>query len=112
MRRCRNPRYAPEGLERKLNPSGFAIPFAAEYSPAVTSDNPPAASLAATPPVVSAAAATPVLTMASRSTASVVACHSSFEPPPTIPEPSPTPGTGEPPWEKPSTPTGPCDPDC
>ncbi len=111
MRRFRNPRYAPEGLERKLNPSGFAIPVAAEYSPAITNDSPAAEALAATPPMESAAAAAPVLAVASSSTVSVGTCHLSYDPPPTIPDPSPTPGTGEPPWEKPPTPTGPCDPD-
>lgn len=34
MRRFRNPRYAPEALERKLQPSGFSLPVTAEFAPA------------------------------------------------------------------------------
>lgn len=33
MRRFRSPRYAPESLERKLNPSGFVPAVAAEVAP-------------------------------------------------------------------------------
>lgn len=32
MRRFRNPRYAPEALERKLHPSGFSLPVTAEFA--------------------------------------------------------------------------------
>ena len=32
MRRFRNPRYAPESLERKLSPSGVSLPVTAEFA--------------------------------------------------------------------------------
>ena len=42
MRRFRNPRYAPEGLERKLNPSPIGIPVTAEVaSMSISSCDPP-----------------------------------------------------------------------
>ena len=37
MRRFRNPRYAPEALERKLHPSGLTIPVTAEFATAARS---------------------------------------------------------------------------
>jgi hypothetical protein len=38
MKRIRNPRYAPEFLERKLSPSAFLVN---NVAPAVVADNPP-----------------------------------------------------------------------
>ena len=48
MRRFRNPRYAPEALERKLHPTGLAIPVTAEF--ATTSATPATSATATDPP--------------------------------------------------------------
>ena len=50
MRRFRNPRYAPEGLERKLNPSGFGIPVTAEIAPASSPSKSPPTNFDPPPP--------------------------------------------------------------
>ncbi len=48
MRRFRNPRYAPEGLERRLSPSGAAgLPVAAVVHIPSTQSNPSLATIAA-----------------------------------------------------------------
>lgn len=88
MRRFRNPRYAPEGLERKLNPSGFGIPVTAEVAPATPSPAP------AEPAEVGMGA------RAARSS------FATYDPPPTVPK-DPAPSTGEPPWDKPPVPPDP-----
>ncbi len=43
MARFRNPRYAPEWLERRLSPSGLSVSLrpAAEVSTRASADNPP-----------------------------------------------------------------------
>ena len=44
MRRFRNPRYAPESLERKLSPSGVSLPVTAEFAaicPVAATEPPP-----------------------------------------------------------------------
>ncbi len=104
MRSFRNPRYAPESLERKLNPSGVVgIPVTAEvYVPTATS--PPA------PP------ATPTDATPCQYSASV--CSVPGDPEPVIPGvppggtgPAPPSGDGSPPQGPPSTPSGPAEPD-
>ncbi len=110
MRRFRNPRYAPEGLERKLNPSGFALPVTAEYAPA----DPSTAPTETDPTPTVAAETTSVVALAGDANQS--AGGVSFDPPPTVPGPldptDPNPGTGEPPWGGPPIPSGPSEPDC
>jgi hypothetical protein len=86
MRRFRNPRYAPESLERKLSPSGFSYPVAAEFATVAAVETTPAESTAATaePPPV---------------------------PDPTDPkDPNPCPAPGEPPSGDPTNPLGPSEP--
>ena len=85
MRRFRNPRYAPEALERKLHPSGFGLPITAEFAPAstfkiVTTEVPDLSESSLQAPVV----------IASRSAVSF------SNDPPQTPEPQPTPNPREP----------------
>ena len=104
MRQFRNPRYAPESLERKLSPSGFFAPVAAEFAPASSSASAGPKIAAnqgfATPPRYT------VMAVEARAFASPP-----VEPGPSPqPSPNPGPGTGEPPWEVPSAPMGPAEP--
>ena len=85
MRQFRNPRYAPESLERKLSPSSYIVQAPAEYAPLSAAQSRLAKVVAVEPPPV--------------------------EPVPTpLPQPQPEPGTGEPPWGSPSDPAGPREP--
>jgi len=103
MRSFRNPRYAPESLERKLNPSGISpIPVAAEmYVPAATkADVTPVAPLdgVASARGGPAAPGDPIPTGPTA---------------PTYPDgtgPAPPPGNGTPPSDSPSIPSGPGEP--
>lgn len=76
MRRFRNPRYAPESLERRLSPSGLASPLAAEFATLDTPGHPVPG-----------------------------------DPEPDYPSPPiPPDGSGEPPIDDPSIPSGPGEP--
>jgi hypothetical protein len=127
MRRFHNPRYAPESLERKLSPSGFAtIPVAAhihvqsfqttqvtQVTPIVASDlNATTAPLHASRlpivvvPPISGHATHPIHTALDDPT-------QPGDPEPTDPtdpsggtDPAPPPGSGDPPVGQPSTPGG------
>ncbi len=95
MRRHRNPRYAPESLERKLNPSGIvAIPVAAEVYVPNTQLSPPAP---ATPIVVPPADSMSVAPANPMATSSVLVFSSDsptsvgYATAPTAADPVPTP---------------------
>ena len=95
MRHFRNPRYAPESLERKLHPSGFALPVTAEFSPASASAPAPSASV-------------PDLFPHSIAVSYASANHGNG--PPTLPEPpKPDPDPTDP-WGDPTCPQEPNDP--
>ena len=119
MRQFRNPRHAPEALERKLHPSGMIIPITAEYAPVVANVT-PTESVSTTTPTTESAASTAQATPA-RLTSNMFAIAttqagsasktSSFDPPPvpdptvpSDPDPDPTPVGG------PAVPNGPSDP--
>ena len=99
MRRFRNPRYAPEALERKLHPSGFTLPVTAEYASATHFSPTPTTGGIASPanshPIVSSAVC-------------VRAVASADPTPPAPPTPTPTPK----PWEPLGEPQCPDDPNC
>ena len=110
MRQFRNPRYAPESLERKLSPSGFFAPVAAEFAHAssAASAGPRIAPYRGfvTPPRY-----TLIAVEASAFAGPPVEPSPSPSPSPNPdPSPDPNPGTGEPPWDAPSDPTGPTEP--
>jgi len=98
MRRFHNPRYAPESLERKLHPSGIALPVTAEYAPASA----PQLASASAPGSSESGSRAPVLAVSC-----VTAIHENGPPPtpPAPPEPEPTD-----PWGEPTCPTEPNDP--
>ena len=110
MRQFRNPRYAPESLERKLSPSAYFAPAPAEYfiAPAPA----PAPAPDESSPGSDEGFATPT------SYTMVAIEDPGFAAPPVEPgpspepstEPNPEPSTGEPPWEAPSDPSGPREP--
>ena len=119
MRRFRNPRYAPEALERKLSPSGVvAIPIMAEiYIPKTQMNN----STHATPTVHS----TPIPVVPAASKVALAQVSLDTVPKPTRPgdpvpvdpeeqtegtDPAPPDGDGSPPKDHPSIPGGPDDP--
>jgi len=101
MRRFRNPRYAPEGLERKLSPSGFSIPVTAEIAPATPTATPAKPELAATPALVG-------LSLTVAQLAHRAASASAFDPPPSNPSPTPPPAPMPlDPWSEPQPPSCP-----
>ena len=124
MRRFHNPRYAPESLERKLSPSGFAtLPVAAEINIPNTQTNSTSPTTTVT---YSSDTASP---MASSYTQLFISTARSISDPtipgdptepgdsapvrPTVPPgdgPTPPPGDGNPPDNTPSIPGGPDDP--
>ncbi len=105
MRRFRNPRYAPEGLERKLSPSGFSIPVTAEIAPATPTGTPAKPELAATPALVGSGST--VAQLAHRA-----ASAWAFDPPPSSPSPTPPPAPRPlDPWSEPLPPNEPDNPD-
>jgi hypothetical protein len=119
MRRHRNPPYAPESLERKLNPSGItAFPVAAE----INTPNSPT-SISVSPPSASIIVSMDRFEMDRLATVTVLAAAK--DPVPTEPgdpepvgpygptggtDPAPPPGDGTPPVDPPSIPSGPGEP--
>ena len=105
MRRFRNPRYAPEGLERKLSPSGVSIPVTAEVAPATPTGIQAKPELAATPALMGSNS--PVAQLNHRA-----ARASAFDPPPSSPSPTPPPAPMPlDPWDNPLPPNHPDNPD-
>ncbi len=101
MRHFRNPRYAPESLERKLSPSA-AIPVAAEISI-------PTTQLAVVNPVVTYQdSAAPSATTMTRDVTPAPAPAPA--PAPGGSDPAPPPGDGSVPDAPPSAPSGPLQP--
>ena len=100
MRRFRNPRYAPEALERKLHPSGVAPVLAEIYVPTATAAGTPTQDDSGDPGAsdVSGGPAEPGDPIPSNST------------PPDGSDPAPPPGNGDPPTDTPSIPVGPGEP--
>ena len=97
MRSFRNPRYAPEALERKLHPSGISpVLVAADVYVPTTSAADPSAS-------------------GSTDTGSYAQDSGAPSPTPATPpaggtDPAPPPGNGDPPVDTPGTPVGPGEP--
>ena len=102
MRRHRNPRYAPESLERKLNPSTFGAPVLAEVAPIVSLD-------------VELSQSTAVTVSYDQDTISgnPICFEGPGSPEPATPPPgssAPPRGSGDPPISGPSLPGGPGEP--
>ena len=113
MRRFHNPRYAPESLERKLNPSNVVPVPVAEVQAAVTQTAGPTMPVSYTQDANASDSTS--ASVPGDSTTPVPSTPGSPEPtdpatPPGGTDPAPPPGDGTIPYDPPSIPGGPADP--